>query len=195
MYSGTFEVDGKDITKIEFTGHSTNFNMTARTGSLEGKTWTGKADKVVFDVSKNTQINKIVVTLGEGGDTPDPDPDPQPGEIKKVTVAEFNAAAESNDVWYQLSGTVKNLQDGDQYGNFDLEDETGSVYVYGLLSEKGGEKKLFQELAEKEGIKNGTKITIIGNRGSYKGKIEVTNAYFVSVDGQGDTPSRVQRSC
>ena len=188
MYSGTFEVDGKDITKIEFTGHSTNFNMTARTGSLEGKTWTGKADKVVFDVSKNTQINKIVVTLGEGGDTPDPDPDPQPGEIKKVTVAEFNAAAESNDVWYQLSGTVKNLQDGDQYGNFDLEDETGSVYVYGLLSEKGGEKKLFQELAEKEGIKNGTKITIIGNRGSYKGKIEVTNAYFVSVDGQGDTP-------
>ena len=119
---------------------------------------------------------------------PDPGPGPQPEETKKATIAEFNAAPESSNVWYQLSGTVKNLQDGDQYGNFDLEDETGSVYVYGLLSEKGGEKKQFQALAAEKGIKNGTKITICGNRGSYGDKIEVVNAYFVSVDGQGDTP-------
>ena len=112
-------------------------------------------------------------------------------EIKTVSIAEFNAAPESN-VWYKLSGTVKNLKDGDQYGNFDLEDNTGSVYVYGLLSEKGGEKKQFQTLAAEKGIKNGAKITLIGNRGSYNGKIEVMNAYFVSVDGEGggggDTP-------
>lgn len=104
-------------------------------------------------------------------------------EVKKVTVAEFNAAAESTDVWYQLTGTVKNLKDGDQYGNFDLEDATGSVYVYGLLSAKGGEKKKFQELVAAKGIKEGSKITIIGNRGSHEGKIEVTNAYFVSIEG------------
>ena len=119
---------------------------------------------------------------------PDPGPGPQPEETKKATIAEFNAAPESSNVWYELSGTVKNLKDGDQYGNFDLEDETGSVYVYGLLSEKGGEKKLFQELAAAKGIKNGTKITICGNRGSYGDKIEVVNAYFVSVDGQGPDP-------
>jgi hypothetical protein len=113
---------------------------------------------------------------GGGGET---------GEVKAVTIADFNAAAVSNDVWYKLSGTVKNLKDGDEYGNFDLEDATGSVYVYGLLSEKGGEKKKFQELAAAKGIKNGTKITIIGNRGDYNGKIEVLNAYLVSVDGQG----------
>jgi hypothetical protein len=84
---------------------------------------------------------------------------------------------------------VKNLKDGDQYGNFDLEDETGSVYVYGLLSEKGGEKKKFQDLAAAKGIKEGSKITIIGTRGSYNGKIEVMNAYFVSIDnGGGGTP-------
>ena len=100
-----------------------------------------------------------------------------------MTVAEFNAAAESTDVWYQLTGTVKNLKDGDQYGNFDLEDATGSVYVYGLLSAKGGEKKKFQELVAAKGIKEGSKITIIGNRGSHEGKIEVTNAYFVSIEG------------
>ncbi|MCR5131987.1 MAG: DUF6359 domain-containing protein [Prevotella sp.] len=112
------------------------------------------------------------------GTTPDPGED----EIITATIAEFNAAAESTDVWYKLSGEVSNLKDGDQYGNFDLTDASGSVYVYGLLSEKGGEKKQFQALAAEKGIKNGCKITIIGNRGSYKDKIEVMNAYFVSVD-------------
>ena len=100
---------------------------------------------------------------------------------KIVTVADFVAAPESNDVWYQLTGTVKNLKDNDKYGNFDLEDSTGSVYVYGVLSEKGGEKKKFQELVAAKGIKNGSKITIVGTRGSYQDKIEVMNAYFISV--------------
>lgn len=103
-------------------------------------------------------------------------------DAKAVTVAQFNAAAVSTDVWYKLTGTVKNLTDGDVYGNFDLEDETGSVYVYGLLSEKGGEKKKFQELVAAKGIKEGSKITIIGTRGEYNGKIEVMNAYFVSIE-------------
>ena len=121
-------------------------------------------------------------TADEGGGNTQPG-----GEIKKVTIAEFNAAAESNDVWYELTGTVKNLKDGDQYGNFDLEDETGSVYVYGLLAEKDGEKKKFQDLVAAKGIKEGSKITIIGTRGSYNEKIEVMNAYFVSIES-GSTP-------
>ena len=99
----------------------------------------------------------------------------------EVTIAEFNAAEVSTTVWYKLTGIVRNLNDGDQYGNFDLEDETGSVYVYGLLSEKGGAKKQFQQLAATYGITNGSKITIIGNRAVYKEKIEVSNAYFVGV--------------
>ena len=116
---------------------------------------------------------------GGGGETP------TPTEAKAVSVADFNAAAESDEVWYQLTGTVKNLKDGDQYGNFDIEDATGSVYVYGLLSEKGGEKKKFQELVAAKGVKNGSKITIIGLRSSYNGKIQVKNAYFVSIEEGG----------
>ena len=119
-----------------------------------------------------------------GGETP---PTPPTGEVKKVTIAEFNAAAESTEVWYQLTGKVKNLKEGDLYGNFDLEDATGSVYVYGLLATKGGEKKKFQDLVAAKGIKEGCTLTLIGNRGSYNDKIEVMNAYFVSIEG-GDTP-------
>ena len=117
-------------------------------------------------------------TEGGGGGSETPS-----GEAKPISIADFNAAAESTDVWYQLTGTVKNLKEGDIYGNFDLEDATGSVYVYGLLSEKGGEKKKFQELVAAKGITEGCKLTIIGNRGSYGDKIEVLNAYFVSIEG------------
>ena len=123
----------------------------------------------------------------EGGNTPTP----TPTETKAVSVADFLAAAESTDTWYQLTGTIKNLKDGDQYGNFDIEDATGSVYIYGLLAEKGGEKKKFQELVAAKGIANGKKITIIGNRGAYNGSPQVTNAYFVSIEdgGGSDTPA------
>ena len=115
---------------------------------------------------------------GGGGDTPS-------GETKTVTIAGFLAASVSTDVWYQLTGTIKSLKDGDKYGNFDLEDETGSVYVYGLLSEKGGAKQKFQELVAAQGLQAGTKITIIGNRGEYNGNPQVLNAYFVKVESSG----------
>ena len=132
------------------------------------------------ETSQNTAYlyslnGKTAGSGGGGGETT--------SDAKKVTIADFNAAEESTEVWYELTGTVKNLKENDQFGNFDLEDETGSVYVYGLLSEKGGEKKKFQDLAAAKGIKEGSKITIIGNRGSYNGKIEVMNAYFVSIEG------------
>ncbi len=125
------------------------------------------------------------VKAGGGGDTPS-------GDAKAVSVADFLAAAVSTDVWYQLTGTIKNLKDGDIYGNFDIEDATGSVYIYGLLSEKGGEKKKFQELVAAKGIANGKKITIIGNRGEFNSAVQVTNAYFVKIEdgeGGGDTPT------
>ncbi|MCR5129879.1 MAG: hypothetical protein K6C10_00250 [Prevotella sp.] len=144
------------------------------------------------DASKTYDIEGILIMYGdvielcpvkdyaETGSGDDPDV-PVEDEIVIATVEEFNAAAESTTVWYQLTGAVTNLKDGDLYGNFDLVDETGSVYVYGLRSEKDGPKKQFQELIAAQGIEEGTKIVLIGNRGSYKGKIEVMNAYFVRV--------------
>ncbi len=135
-----------------------------------------------YATAQDILVDDATLVTSDGGlvdGTPTPTPDPT--GVQTVTIAEFNAAAESTSVWYQLTGTISNLKDGDLYGNFDLTDASGSVYVYGVLSEKGGAKKLFQDLVSQYGIANGTTITIIGNRGSYNGKIEVTNAYFVSV--------------
>ena len=145
----------------------------------------GKVTNYKGNTPETVQGAAYVVSInGEGGGGTKP-----AEETKTISVADFLKAAESTSVWYQLTGTVKNLKDGDLYGNFDLEDATGSVYVYGLLSEKGGEKKLFQELAAAKGIKNGSKLTIIGNRGAYNGNAQVTNAYFVSVEAGSGTPS------
>ena len=151
----------------------------------EGKSRKGE---IVLSSTNGTESSSITIAItqeagassgGEGGKT-------GADGSTIVSIADFNAAPVSNDVYYQLTGTVTNLKEGDQYGNFDLVDESGSVYVYGLLSEKGGEKKKFQELVAAKGIKEGSKITIVGTRGEYNGKIEVMNAYFISIDEGGE---------
>ena len=171
---------GKNLDNTDFTGPG-QINVDDEVivlGNLQ-KYVNANTGAVTPELAQGNYIVKLTKgSGGGGGETPSTD-------AKKVTVAEFNAAEVNDNVWYQLTGTVENLKDGDQYGNFDLKDETGSVYVYGLLSEKGGEKKKFQDLAAAKGINNGSKITIIGTRGVFNDKIEVLNAYFVSIEGGG----------
>ena len=101
------------------------------------------------------------------------------------TVAEFLATEESKDVYYRLTGTASGINDGDIYGNFNIVDQRGSVYVYGLLAGWGGEKKLFQNL----GLKNGDTVTLVGYHTSYNGAKQVGGAFYVShkaASGEGD---------
>ena len=88
----------------------------------------------------------------------------QYGAIAAVSVADFLAAPEGTAL-YELTGIVKNLANT-TYGNFDLVDATGSVYVYGLTGNGaiGSNDKSFSSL----GINEGDVITIIGTRTSYK---------------------------
>lgn len=118
----------------------------------------------------------------DGGGTGDDGGGSGSGDVEHgaTTVSAFVAAAESTTDWYELTGVISNLKDGDKYGNFDLTDDSGSVYVYGVLTEKGGDKQKFQDLVSKYGITNDGTITIKANRGSYNGKVEAVNAFFVS---------------
>ena len=100
--------------------------------------------------------------------------------VKDVTVEEFIAAEENASVYYRLKGEVRNIllnDDGTQnvYGDFDVIDDTGSVYVYGLLSGWGGKKQQFQSL----NISEGARITLVGVRGQYKGEPQVLDAFYV----------------
>ncbi|MBR5856414.1 MAG: BACON domain-containing protein [Bacteroidales bacterium] len=103
------------------------------------------------------------------------DPDKKPAEIAKITVAQFNAAPESDAVYYELTGAITSVKSA-YHGNFYLEDETGSVYVYGMYDKQGGEFGIFERL----GLNQGDIVTIRGYRGSYNGLIEVMGGYYVS---------------
>jgi len=109
---------------------------------------------------------------------------------KTATVAEFIAAAE-DDTRYMLTGIVSNIAmdkndptKQSAYGNFDLTDETGTVYVYGLTAGPVAKNdKTFPNL----GIKEGDKVTLIGTRTSYNGTVQVGGpAYYISHETPAD---------
>ena len=101
--------------------------------------------------------------------------------VKDLTINDFVAKADDKETYYRISGKVSGIKDGDVYGNFDLTDATGTVYVYGLVAGYGGEKKKFQEL----GIKDGDEITIVGVSTSFNGKKQVGNAFLVTKANSG----------
>ncbi len=111
-----------------------------------------------------------------------PDDDPHPGTpAEEITIGEFLNRADPNTT-YRLTGTVKNISNT-LYGNFDLVDETGSVYIYGLL-DKDGNAKNFESI----GIKEGDTVTLEGKYKDFNGKAEIANAQYISHVSGGDGP-------
>lgn len=93
------------------------------------------------------------------------------------TIADFLAVEESADVYYELTGTISNITNT-TYGNFNLTDATGTVYVYGLTATfQTNNDKSFASL----NLAEGDLITIRGTRASFGGGAQVNGpAYFVS---------------
>ncbi len=64
VYGGTLTFEaavGKTISKIVFNNAKWNANNSADTGTFDGATWTGEAQKVVVTIAGNTQLNSIEV--------------------------------------------------------------------------------------------------------------------------------------
>ena len=100
------------------------------------------------------------------------------GEVKAVTIAAFNAAEESNSQVYELVGTIGGSINATD-GTFDLTDETGTVYVYGLTATNLGYGAKNDKSYSSLNLAEGDKIKIRGYRGSFNDKIEVMYAWFV----------------
>ena len=122
-------------------------------------------------------------SLNDGGTPPGPDT----GDVKAVTIAEFNAAPESDSQVYELVGTIGGTINT-TYGNFDLTDATGTVYVYGLTATELGYGAKNDKSYASLGLNEGDKIKIHGYRGSFNDKIEVMYAWFIEKVGGGDEP-------
>ena len=118
----------------------------------------------------------------------------EPEEKGMVTIAEFLEAKDKFNI-YTLTGTVSDIQKDKQdstqysvYGNFNLTDSTGTIYIYGLLT-ADGEAKKFLEL----GIEEGDVITLKGSYYEYNGKPQIKDAIFVSKTS-GETALEAVRS-
>lgn len=94
------------------------------------------------------------------------------------TVADFLATEESKTTYYILRGAVAEAEGKtlEPYGNFNLVDSTGSVYVYGVLNNlKDKASKQFGTL----NVAVGDTITIMGYHTSHSGSAQVGGAIFI----------------
>jgi len=100
----------------------------------------------------------------------------QGDETPTISIADYLALGE-NTGEYLITGAITRIVNT-TYGNFDLTDETGTVYVYGLLNEKLEDKVCFKakELAM------GDVLTVkVNNLQLYNGSTwEIVNAVYVS---------------
>ena len=103
-----------------------------------------------------------------------------------TTVAEFLAAAEDESEtapMYTLKGTITAVANS-TYGNFDLTDDTGTVYIYGLCSPDGATNKYWAT----SGAKLGDDIVVKTIRTSFNGTAQGKNAWFVELVSPGTRP-------
>ena len=91
----------------------------------------------------------------------------------QITIVDFINRAERNTT-YRLRGVVSNIVNK-TYGNFTLEDETGSIFVYGLLTSTG-QSKQFASM----GIVEGDTLTMQGSYKLYEGTHEVVDGQYIS---------------
>ena len=124
---------------------------------------------------------KVEGMTNQGGQGEQPEP---PAGVQAVTVAQFLAASPSETQKYQMTGKITGTVNA-TYGNFDLEDATGKVYVYGLTKTDLGYGSTNDMSFASLGLKAGDTVTLIGYRYTFtkegqEDKIEVMYAYYVS---------------
>ena len=94
-----------------------------------------------------------------------------------MTIAKF-LELKNTTTEYTLTGKITNVANT-SYGNFDLTDATGTVYVYGLLTPEGASQKQWAEA----GLKQGDIITVKGKYNVYNNNPQIKNAVYVSHKG------------
>ena len=105
--------------------------------------------------------------------------EPETPAVVYTSVADFLAAEVSADVYYTLKGTVTSVVNT-TYGSFDLTDETGTVYIYGLCSPDGA-----AQYWNTAGVKVGDDIVIKTVRDVYGSQAQGKNALYVSHTSPG----------
>ena len=166
---------------------STEVTITAEEGmqiyyTLDGTTPTTGSTQytAAFTVSATTTVKAIAYNSATEKSSAVAEKTFTKTTISTKTIAEFIAS--QGGACY-LEGIVSNIQNT-QYGNFDLTDETGTIYIYGCLN-ANGESKKFAEL----GVKEGDLLKVQANVYEfYNEKHEAKNVVYVSHVSNSEEP-------
>ena len=102
-------------------------------------------------------------------------PEPEiPAAGSALSVADFLALANVENE-YLLTGVITRVVNP-VYGNFDLTDTTGTIYIYGLVTPEGAEQTQWAAA----GLRVGDTITIKGKYTTYNNKPQIAKAVYVN---------------
>lgn len=119
-----------------------------------------------YEFTKGSKIYSIN-DGGSGGEDPD-DPTEEPTSATPITIAEFLQKPVNNTDWYELTGEIVSIVSGNAYGNFTIKDDTGSVYIYGMVQAWAGGKN--DQSFNKIGLKVGDSVTLWSLRDEHDGQ-------------------------
>ena len=217
IYPNLVSVAGAEIAEVLFAVEPTevaldqaegvfNINMTCKNEGFEivpsvdwiavkGMTSTNGEYVVTFSYEANDGSSRTAtIDFVSGEETLSVEVTQKGSAIVEISVADF-LNAEVGPALYKLTGKIANIAMDkndptkvNAYGNFDLVDATGSVYVYGLTSTpQASNDKSFESL----GLKEGDVVTIVGTRAAHNGTPQVGGpAYYVSHVAGGQEPEQ-----
>ena len=120
-----------------------------------------------YEFTTGSRIYSLNGQGGTGGEDPG-DPVTEPASATPVTIAEFLEKPVNNDDWYELTGEIISIVSNNAYGNFTIRDNTGSVYIYGMVQAWAGGKN--DQSFNKIGLKVGDTVTLWSLRDEYNGQ-------------------------
>ncbi|MBR5853303.1 MAG: hypothetical protein IKY74_03785 [Alistipes sp.] len=153
---------------VEETVEGTSYTFTGDYGVTY--TFTIKALPANEETHKASEATVVTVEI-PAQTTPEPE---IPAAGSALSVADFLALANAENE-YQLTGVITRVVNT-TYGNFDLTDTTGTIYIYGLVTPEGAEKTQWAAA----GLRMGDTITIKGKYSLYNDEPQISKAVYVS---------------
>ena len=140
----------------------------------------GKTD-VTFTTVQTTATNEATVILECGGATQRINliQMTKKAEAQLATCAQI--AAGNEGATYRVRGVCATNPDN-QYGNWNIKDETGQIYIYGTLDKKGGKGTYPISGTNGWGFGVGDIVTVEGPMKNYNGTIELVDVTVISIE-------------
>ena len=131
VYNGTITVKaaaGKVLNKIEFVKSDKWGGVTADNGTLDGQTWTGEAETVVFTVETQCRITSISATVSDAASA----------ETEVANIACLKTLSDGTSVKLALNNTKVTVHEMGMRGNtIIIEDESGAISLVSSMFDPG----------------------------------------------------------